>query len=70
MIRHCVFVTFRDDVPTDEKAAIHADLQALREHVGGMGPVHFSANVSPEPFARGFTHGFTVDFDDEAARDA
>jgi hypothetical protein len=35
-----------------------------------MGPVHFSANVSPEPFARGFTHGFTVDFDDDVARDA
>jgi hypothetical protein len=70
MIRHCVFVTFRDDVPTDEKAAIHADLQALREHVGGMGPVHFSANVSPEPFARGFSHGFTIDFRDAAARDA
>ncbi|PTX53092.1 stress responsive alpha/beta barrel protein [Gemmobacter caeni] len=59
-----------DDVPTDEKAAIRADLEALREHVGGMGPVRFSANVSPEPFARGFTHSFTVDFDDEAARDA
>jgi hypothetical protein len=70
MIRHCVFVTFRDDVPADERAAIHADLEALRGHVGGMGPVHFSANVSPEPFARGLTHGFTIDFDDASARDA
>nr|WP_245475226.1 MULTISPECIES: Dabb family protein [unclassified Mesorhizobium] len=30
----------------------------------------FSANVSPEPFARGFGHGFTIDFRDAAARDA
>lgn len=70
MIRHCVFVTFRDDVPTTERDAIHAALEAVRGHVEGMGPVLFSSNVSPEPFARGFTHGFTVDFRDATARDA
>lgn len=70
MIRHCVFVRFRDDVSSSERAAIHADLEALRSLIDGMGKVHFSANVSPEPFARGFTHGFTVDFRDAAARDA
>ena len=70
MIRHCVFVRFRDDVPTAERSAIHADLEALRAVVDGMGKVHFSANVSPEPFARGFAHGFTIDFDDAPARDA
>jgi hypothetical protein len=70
MIRHCVFVRFRDDVPETERAAIHADLEALRAVVDGMGKVEFSANVSPEPFARGFGHGFTIDFRDAAARDA
>jgi hypothetical protein len=70
MIRHCVFVTFRAGVPTEERNAIHRDLEALRDHIVGMGPVHFSGNVSPEPLARGFTHGFTIDFDDAAARDA
>jgi hypothetical protein len=70
MIRHCVFVKFRDDVGTAERAAIHADLEALRQVVEGMDTVNFSANVSPEPFARGFTHGFTIDFADVAARDA
>jgi hypothetical protein len=70
MIRHCVFVRFRDDVPATERSAIHADLEALRSVVDGMGKVHFSANVSPEPFAQGFTHGFTIDFRDDAARDA
>ncbi|RWB61502.1 Dabb family protein [Mesorhizobium sp.] len=70
MIRHCVFVRFRDDISSSERAAIHADLEALRSLIDGMGKVHFSANVSPEPFARGFTHGFTVDFRDAAARDA
>ncbi|AZO11627.1 MULTISPECIES: Dabb family protein [unclassified Mesorhizobium] len=70
MIRHCVFVRFRDDVPAAERTAIHADLEALRSLIDGMGKVHFSVNVSPEPFARGCTHGFTVDFRDAAARDA
>ncbi|MDX8477704.1 Dabb family protein [Mesorhizobium sp. VK24D] len=70
MIRHCVFVRFRNDVPAAERIAIYADLEALRSVIGGMGKVHFGANISPEPFARGFTHGFTIDFRDAAARDA
>jgi len=70
MIRHCVFVKFRNDVGTSERKAIHADLEALRAVIDGMDTVKFSANVSPEPFARGFSHGFTIDFRDAAARDA
>ncbi|RUW59879.1 Dabb family protein [Mesorhizobium sp. M7A.F.Ca.US.008.03.1.1] len=70
MIRHCVFARFRNDVAATERTAIHADLEALRQVIDGMDAVKFSANVSPEPFARGFTHGFTIDFRDAAARDA
>jgi hypothetical protein len=70
MIRHCVFARFRNDVTDDERAAIHAALEALRRLIDGMGKVEFRANTSPEPFARGFTHGFTIDFRDAAARDA
>lgn len=70
MIRHCVFARFRNDVDAAERKAIHADLEALRQVIDGMDAVKFSANVSPEPFARGFTHGFTIDFRDAAARDA
>lgn len=70
MIRHCVFVKFRADVTAEERRAIHADLEALRQVIDGMDTVLFSANVSPEPFARGFSHGFTVDFRDANTRDA
>ena len=70
MTRHCVFVRFRSDVPDSERAAIHTDLEALRSVIDGMDTVQFSANVSPEPFGRGFSHGFTIDFRDAAARDA
>ncbi|TIW64844.1 MAG: Dabb family protein, partial [Mesorhizobium sp.] len=48
MIRHCVFVRFRHDVDASERAAIHADLEALRWAIEGMDKVQFSANVSPE----------------------
>ncbi len=70
MIRHCVFVRFRPDVPRSERDAIHADLEALRGHLNGMGPVRFGPNVSPEGLDRGLSAGFTIDFDDAAARDA
>ncbi|RWN27491.1 MAG: Dabb family protein [Mesorhizobium sp.] len=70
MITHCVFAKFRNDVAAAERMAIHSDLEALRQVIDGMDAVKFSANVSPEPFARGFTHGFTIDFRDAAARDA
>lgn len=70
MIRHCVFVKFRNDVGAGERKAIHADLETLRQVIDGMETVQFSANVSPEPFARGFTHGFIIDFRDSAVRDA
>ena len=70
MIRHCVFYAFRSDVAAAERAAIHADLDALRNVVDGMGEMRFGTNVSPEPFARGYADGFTIDFRDCAARDA
>ena len=70
MIRHCVFYSFRADVGQAERQAIHAELYALSNVVDGMGELRFGANVSPEPFARGYTDGFTIDFRDATARDA
>lgn len=69
-IRHCVFFRFRADVPDTERAAIRADLEALRGHLKGMGPVLWGKNVSPEGLSQGFNDGFTIDFTDAAARDA
>ena len=70
MIRHCVFYSFRAGVGEAERAAIHAELDALRNVVDGMGEMRVGPNVSPEPFTRGYTDGFTIDFRDAAARDA
>jgi len=70
MIRHCVFVRFRADVSLVERAAIYTELESLREVVPGFLGMAYGSNVSPEGLHRGYMDGFTMDFTDEAARDA
>ena len=70
MIRHVVLVRFREDVPPAEIKAIFEQLDRLRDRLPGMMTFCHGPNVSPEGLARGFSHAFTVDFCDAAARDA
>jgi hypothetical protein len=71
MIRHCVFIRFRPEVGRNERAAILADIVALKQHLGGIHAVHIGPNVSPEAgMDKGFAEGFIVDFRDAASRDA
>ena len=70
MIRHVVLVRFREAVPATEIAAIFKQLDELRAKLPGMKVFCCGSNVSPEGLSRGFTHAFTVDFSDAAARDA
>ncbi|MGA2042357.1 MAG: Dabb family protein [Roseiarcus sp.] len=70
MIRHIVLVKFRSGLPAGEIAAVFAALDDLRAATPGMSRFDAGADVSPEGLARGFTHAFTVDFANVAARDA
>ena len=70
MIRHIVLVRFRPDLPTKERLAIFVQLAALEGVVPGMLQFHAGENCSPEQLNRGYHHGFSIDFRDEAARDA
>ena len=70
MIRHCVLVRFRPEVTQQDRAAIYAELESLREVVPGFLTMSAGPNVSPEGLHQGFADGFTMDFTDEAARDA
>ena len=70
MIRHIVLVRFRADLPAPQIDAVLAELDALRAVLPGMTGFAASRNVSPEPLSRGYTHAFTRDFVDAAARDA
>ena len=70
MIRHCVFVRFRPDVPETERSAIYVQLADLKRVIPGFLTISYGPNVSPEGLHQGFTDGFIIDFVDEAARDA
>ncbi|OCP17979.1 MULTISPECIES: Dabb family protein [unclassified Ensifer] len=71
MIRHCVFIRFRPEIPADEKASIFAEIAALKSRLPGLLATHAGANVSPETgMDKGYAEGFIVDFADAAARDA
>lgn len=69
-IRHVVLFKARADLPSGELEGVFAQLAALKAVIPGMLDCHASANVSPEGIGRGYTHGFTMDFADAAARDA
>ncbi len=70
MLLHIVLINFRDDVSDEHKREIYDELHGLVGKIDGVLNMTFGPNVSPEPFARGYTDGFTIDFRDAAARDA
>ena len=70
MIRHVVLVRIRADVGQAETDAVFLQLAALRTVLPGLKRFTAGPNVSPEGLNRGYTHVFTCDFEDAAARDA
>ncbi len=71
MIRHRVFIRFRPEVGGAEKAAIFAEISAMKERLPGFLAAHVGANVSPETgMDKGYAEGFIVDFASAKARDA
>ena len=71
MIRHCVFVNFDDGVTAARRQEVFGAIEALQSHLPGILAVHIGDNVSPEEgMDKRFSHGFVVDFENAAARDA
>jgi Stress responsive A/B Barrel Domain len=70
MIRHVVLFKLRKDLDESTSAQIFAALKALQPQMPGIITISTGKDVSPEGLQRGFTHGFTVDFVDAAARNA
>ena len=70
MIRHCVLIRAKPGLPDGEIAAAFDGLRALGSRLTGMLAFAGGADASPEGLQRGYTHAFTIDFADEAARDA
>lgn len=69
-VRHVVLVRFATGTEPGEIEAVFDALANLKAVVPGMLGFDAGRNTSPEGLARGYTHGFVVDFADAAARDA
>lgn len=67
---HCVFFRRAGDVPDSDLNALYADLERLANTLPGASDFQAGTNVSPEGFDQGYRDGFTIRFDDAAARDA
>jgi hypothetical protein len=65
MIRHTVFCRFRADA---DVAAVFAAIKGLQEKIPDILDVTYGADCSPEGLQKGFTHAFSVDFEDATAR--
>ena len=66
MIRHVVFMKLSDSKIAPQ---IFGALKSLQAQIPGITNISTGVDCSPEGLQRGFTHGFTVDFVDGAARD-
>jgi hypothetical protein len=67
MIRHVVLLKLRN---ATEAPKIFTALKNLQSQIPGIINIAAGPDSSPEGLQRGYTHGFTVDFVDAAARDA
>ncbi len=67
MIRHVVLCRFRKD---SDISGVFDAISELQQKIPGILSISCGKDNSPEGLQKGFTHGFTVDFTDAAARDA
>lgn len=63
MIRHIVLTQFPRDTPEPRIADIYAALASLTSKLPGAHAFTAGPSNSPENLERGYTHGFTIDFD-------
>ena len=70
MIRHILLLKQRADATAADIDAARAGLASLVGAIPGLLDFHWGANVAPVERSDGFTHGFTMDFVDQASLDA
>ncbi len=67
MLKHCVFLNFKNDVSGDEKEAIMAGLASLIGIVDGLIDMTHGPNLDFEKKTPEFDYGFIVTFRDRQA---
>ena len=70
MIRHIVFFRLKSSIEPKAVEHVFSALKDLAHKVPGIISISAGRDNSPEGLQRGNTHGFTVDFENAAARDA
>ena len=69
-LRHVVLFAFRDDASFEDVDAIVTGFAALPAAIPGITSYEWGTNVSPEGLNDGFTHCFTLTFEQAEDRDA
>ncbi|MDI1351711.1 MAG: Dabb family protein [bacterium] len=69
MIRHIVLLRFKQDIIHKEIEGIFVALAELKNVIPQIKQFSYGVCNSKENLDQGFTHGFTMDFADEVARD-
>lgn len=67
MVRHIVLTRCAPGTSADTIGEIYAGLRAVSERLPGATNFTGGPSNSPEDLERGYTHGFSIDFDDHAA---
>lgn len=70
MIRHLVLLKFSPETTAERRAGLASAFATLPTQIPQVRSLEWGLNTSPEQLDKGFTHCFSLTFDDEAARDA
>lgn len=69
-IQHLVLVKFKPEVDNDTIEKLFAQLEELKQLIGGISYFAGGPYSSHEGLNQGYTHGFVMTFDSVEARDA
>jgi hypothetical protein len=69
-VRHIVLMKVRAEVAESEVSSAMSELGALVGEIPGLLSFVWGRNDSPEAAGKSYTHGFIMEFADEASRDA
>ena len=67
MLKHCVFINFKPEIPTADRSAIMEELAGLKQHVPGLLAFEYGENLDFEGKSAGFSDGFIITFTDRQA---
>jgi hypothetical protein len=70
MLRHIVLFRFKPEAMPEGVARVEQAFNALPATIATIRAFAWGTDNSPEGLAHGYTHAWTLDFDDAAARDA